>query len=300
MKRSYAVYTALAVAGLVFAGVALAKPNGHREVGSTLEVHFFDDGKVLVRGARVIEVGSSTINARTSWNGFGLDWTVNTDSSTGFVRRFGGSSSISEISKDDIISFKGSLVSTTATASSPTVDADIVKDWSIQKKNASFFGSVLSVDLGAKTFMLNAEGNRSLKVFVDPETKITKTGKGKATSTFEDIKTGLKVHAKGLWNNIQNTLDAERIRIFVSPLTLRRVFEGKVKVAPTTTPPTSFTADIGNTEVTVNVDANTSVLNRLWERISLTAFQVGHKIRIYGAREENTIEATVVRDTDLP
>src|SRR5258706_9486282 len=67
-------------------------------LGSTLEVHFFDSGKVLVRGAKVTSVSGNTVNASTAWGSVNFNWAVNVDpNDSKVVRKFGGVSSISEI-----------------------------------------------------------------------------------------------------------------------------------------------------------------------------------------------------------
>ena len=101
-------------------------------VGSSLEVNINGDGGVLVRGAKVTAVSSSTISATTAWGSNVLSWTVNVDGSTELVPRKGENKiTLSDIMVDHIISFKGDLVTT---GSGLVVNAKVVKDWSIEKK----------------------------------------------------------------------------------------------------------------------------------------------------------------------
>lgn len=104
--------------------------------GSALEVHISDKGKVNVRGAKVTAISGNTINASVIWGSVSLNWGVNVLPETRLVKKFGAASIISEISVGDIIGFQGSLITTSA--SPIMVNATIVKDWSIQKKNVSF------------------------------------------------------------------------------------------------------------------------------------------------------------------
>ena len=101
-------------------------------IGSTLEIHVTDHGKVLVRGAKVTSISGNTINASATWGSAVFNWAVVTDSSTELIRRFGGKAAISEISVGDFISFRGIL--DTSVANPITVKASAVKDWSIQKQ----------------------------------------------------------------------------------------------------------------------------------------------------------------------
>src|SRR5438105_2503784 len=97
---------ALLIASLAAAesdmGMSASMKHGHSDdthgMGTTLEVHINDNGKVLVRGAKVTGVSGNTILASTAWGGAAINWTVTTDGSTEFVRRFGGASSMSEVS----------------------------------------------------------------------------------------------------------------------------------------------------------------------------------------------------------
>ena len=102
-----------------------------RGVDSTLEVHITKNGKALVRGARVTGVSGSDIMATTTWGSATINWTVHTASSTQFVYRGGSSGvSISDIKSGDIISFSGAV---SPNAPAFTVNATVVKDWSVTK-----------------------------------------------------------------------------------------------------------------------------------------------------------------------
>jgi hypothetical protein len=86
-------------------------------------------------------------------------WNVVTDPSTSIIRRYGGSSLLSEISVGDYISFNGPLDTTKATA---TVNAKTVKDWSIQKRHADFSGSITSVATSTSSFVLQTKERGAL------------------------------------------------------------------------------------------------------------------------------------------
>src|SRR5258708_6954108 len=78
----------------------------HR-VGSTLEIHVYDNGKVNVRGAKVTAISGNTISATTSLGAFSLNWQVNVSSDVKLVRKSGGVSSVSEIYVGAIVSVRG-------------------------------------------------------------------------------------------------------------------------------------------------------------------------------------------------
>ena len=149
-KLLYVLSAVLILGSVAFFGHALANTNNEKDEdrgnseqakeaqkrGSTFEVHISNKGKVNVQGAKVTAISGNTINASTSWNLVSLNWAVNVLPETRFIRRFGSKSALTEVSVGDIIGFQGNLVNT---ATSPiAVNATIIKDWSIQKKNASF------------------------------------------------------------------------------------------------------------------------------------------------------------------
>ncbi len=262
-----------------------------RDVGSTLEVHISNGGKVLVRGAVVTAVNGSTITATTTWGPSVMTWNVTTDGSTKLIRRFGGNSTITEIAIGDFISFQGTL---TNGGTSMTVLAKTIKDWSIQKKNATFEGTVASVT--GSTFVLTSKNRGNVTVTTTATTEIKK---GDVAGVFSDITVGSSVTATGILNNISTTLDASKVVVkIVKPEAMTK--EGVVKSIASTTAPTTFVLSSGGIDYTVKVATSTSILTNNWLATSLTNLAVNHNMRVYGVvNADNTIDATVVRDTNL-
>lgn len=293
------------LASIAFAGIMfiIASPfsagaessDNPRNVGSTLETHIFDDGKVLVRGAKVTAVSGSVISAATTWGSLTLNWTVNTDASTEIVRKQGGRAAITEVSVGDYVSFQGMLVTT---ASTPTVQARIVKNWSIQKAKASFFGTIESFGVVSGTFMLKTEERGVIQVTTSATTKVQK---GESAGTLGDLAVGIKVQVKGLMNSATNTFEAETIRVFVERSVERRVYQGRLKSIAEGVPPPHIILTIDGVDYQVNIAVDTSILNNAWGRATVVQFKIGDQIRVYGAKEEQgkIIEATVVRNTSL-
>ncbi len=266
-----------------------------RITGSALEIHIFDNGKVLVRGAKVLSVGSSSFTAVNSWGSSTLSWTVNTGSETEFIRRYGGKSNIAEISVGDYVSFNGVLVQT---ASSFTVDAKAVKDWSVQKARASFTGVVTGLSSSTQSFTLNAEEKGIITVNVTASTTIMK---GTSTVLFGEIKVGGRVRVSGLYNNLNKVLSADEIKIYLDRAVERHVFEGKLTSIASTTLPVSIVVKVeklGDTKI--NIATDTKIWNQKYAPALLVDFRVGDKIRVYGSYESGEIDAEAVRNTSLP
>lgn len=267
-----------------------------KEIGSTLEVHITERGNVLVRGAKVTAISGNTISASTAWGGASMAWNVVTDGNTQFIRRAGGKSSISEISVGDFVSFQGALQ--TSVTSPFTVQAKIVRDWSIQKQNATFSGTVQSVDSVSQSFVLSSENRGNVTVFVSTSTKVEKGG---VSGVFSDIVAGVKATVSGLYNNLTSRIDADKVQIRVEkpqPITV----EGKIKTPPaSTSAPTTMVVTMKDKDYTVSIASDTSVLNVFWLRIPLSSLKAGDNIRIYGLvnSASSTIDATVIRDTSV-
>jgi hypothetical protein len=61
----------------------------------------------------------------------------------------------------------------------------------------------------------------------------------------------------------------------------------------------SLTITSGSKTYTVNIPANTRLLNRSWGEIKMTDIQKGHKIKISGKITELNIAAKTIRDISL-
>lgn len=260
-------------------------------VGSTLEVHINDNGKVLVRGAKVTAVSGTTITAETLFAGSSISWVVDASATPKVIRRYGGNSSVSEIAIGDFISFNGTLSATGAW----NVKATSLKDWSIQVKNSSFSGTISSIT--GTSFVLGTESGKSVTVNTDVNTKITH---GDQTVAFSSLVVGDKVvKTEGLYNNNTSTLQAKTVKLYVDPILNKRTFEGKLDSAIGSLPPTTFSFSSEGKTYTVNVPAGISILNKNWLQIPLTSFVQGDTVRIYGqiqASNTSMIDATVVRN----
>jgi len=269
-----------------------------RAVGSTIELHINNNGKVLIRGIKVTGVSGNVVSGTIAWGSYSLPISVNGASVTRVARRFGGTAAVSEISAGDFISVEGSL---DQTQSALTVNATFIKDWSIQDKAATFSGTVSSVDAASNSFVLASRQRGSITVNVTASTTIMK---GNQSATFADITTGATISAvSGTWDTVSNTLTANKVRIYVNERLLnRRIFEGTLQAIGGTTAPSTLTVQVGNTTYTVNVAPNTTLITNRWNATTLGAMTTGNKVRIYGSVEANntgTIDALVVRDVSL-
>lgn len=283
----------VAVATPVAITIAAAGPAA---VGSTLEAHINNDGSVLLRGAKVTAIAASSLTVTQTWGSYVSTWTVNVEPSTELIRRYGGVSSLSEFSVGDYVATKGMLDTTKVPA---TINAKVIRDYSIQRENATFTGTVLSVDAGAQSFVLTTPNRGNQAIFVSSSTVVKQGG---ATTTFASLAVGQKISkATGVWNNLNNTMQSQKVDIYQNTALLnKRTFEGTLKsMSATTSLPTTLVMTVGSADFTVNIPLGISVIGKNWLALPLSAFVVGDKVRVYGAvQPANTsvIDASIVRD----
>lgn len=123
--------------------------------------------------------------------------TVNVLPSTMLLRRFGGKSALSEFSVGDQVEVMGKTA-----ADGTSIDARVVRNTSIQKRQGTFFGAIQTMtptgftiqplNRPLQTVTLNAKTR-----LVDRRERIIKTA---------DLAIGHKVRVRGLWDNKLNTI----------------------------------------------------------------------------------------------
>ena len=94
----------------------------------------------------------------------------------------------------------------------------------------------------------------------------TQVRRGTVTIAFADLAVGETISASGLYNNLSLVLQASKI---TAKQPERRTFTGTLKSLAGTTKPTSLVLTVGDTDYTVQLAADTSVLNALWIRANL-------------------------------
>jgi len=150
----------------------------------------------------------------------GKTYTVNTDGTTQFRRRFWGKSSLDEMNTGDKVDIIGKWTDSADT----TIQAKLVRDTSIQKRFGVFFGSVTSTT--GSGFVVATINRGSQTVTIDSTTKLLNR-KG-ATIAQSDIAAGHKVRVRGLWDNTANTItQVTEVKDFSLPV---------VTTTPTPTP----------------------------------------------------------------
>lgn len=169
--------------------------------GSSLEIMINDNGKTVVRGAKVTNVSGSTVTAQTIWGASSITWTVRTDSDTNFLRKSGTNAGIADIAVGDYVSFSGMLSS----GSAFTVDADVVKNWSLSENRTAITGTVTAHDNDSLTIATMNRGN--VEVAITSSTKFSGS-----IDALADITTNSRVVVLGSYNADTKVLTATEIR----------------------------------------------------------------------------------------
>jgi len=133
-----------------------------------------------------------------------------------------------------------------------------------------------------------------------------KSDDNRGLMTLADIKVGDTVNFQGslATGNAGLTVNARVVRD--QSITTSRVvsvqkdiFQGTLQSIASTTAPTSLTMKSGQTLFTVTIPASATVLKSNFSATTLSTFQIGDTVRVYGSIETThptTINALVVRD----
>ncbi len=170
--------------------------------------------KDLVKRGRAA-IGSGTLTAKSGTTltitKDGKTYTVLTDSKTQFRRHFWGKGALDEMQVGDTINIIGVWTDEAKT----TIQARLVRDVSIQKRNGIFFGTVQSVTSTGWVMTTIQRGNQT--VTVSSSTKfVDRREQGIAQSA---IVVGHKVRVRGLWNKANSTItEVSHVKDFSLPV----------------------------------------------------------------------------------
>ena len=119
---------------------------------------------------------------------------------TKFVRRFGGNSTLSELTVGDSLEIVGRWTDDTKTAAT----ACVVRNLSVQKIRGTFVGDVISISDTGFVMTTVSESRQNQTVMVGSATKIV--NRKEVAITLADVKVGHRIRVKGLWNKTNNTV----------------------------------------------------------------------------------------------
>jgi len=134
----------------------------------------------------------------TVTGGDGKIYTVKVDALTQWRRKFWGKSDLAETSLNDVLNIHGKWLNEEMT----NLQARLIRNISIQKRNGVFFGTVKSVSATGWVITTAKRGNQTVTVsgstqFVDRK----QTAIGQSS-----IAVGHRIRVKGLWDSQNNTI----------------------------------------------------------------------------------------------
>lgn len=209
---TYGAHRAYAVVGLALsmmalplfmnAGTAHADSKGD---GSRIEVSIGESGRVLVRGAKVTSVASSTITANTSWGASVLGWTVKTDGNTDFVAHKGSNGGLADIAIGDTVSFSGKL---DQTLNGLQVHANVVKDWTSAHAATKLSGIITGINSTLGSFTITHDGSTTTV-----QTSSSTDFDGRGVSSFADLVLNAKVKIRGFFSATSSVFTAQEVDV---------------------------------------------------------------------------------------
>lgn len=135
-------------------------------------------------------------------------YTVLVTDKTELKRKFGGYSTLSEFSPNDILVIIGNRVKNSdSTLSTTGIEASYIRNMSIQRRFAVFTGEITAKSSNTVTLKTTGRGTQTVYV-----TSSTQYKERNTIITFADIQIGNKIVVKGeLWNRVNEKIDAKTI-----------------------------------------------------------------------------------------
>lgn len=140
----------------------------------------------------------------------GKNYTVLTAADTKFRRHFWGKSSFDEVSIGNLVNVFGKFTDDSQT----TIQAHMIRNLSVQKRQGVFIGEVVSKDTSSFTIKTVNRGNQT--VVYGPSTKFV--ARNETVISIGDVQVGHKVRVKGLWDKSLNKItDVVQVKDFSLP-----------------------------------------------------------------------------------
>lgn len=263
------------------------------------EIHVTKDGVATISNAKVMQIIGSTFYTRLYWGDSFARFTIRVTPKTQFLRATGEQTTIAEISEGDILDASGQLETQ---SSSLTLIAAQIKNSSVQKEQATFSGTTISVDLSdARQFLLN---NKERGVIAVTTATTTQFLKGTRTIDLEHLRAGDRItKVTGDYDLRTKKLVAKSVVVYSDPTMFKpKNFTGKLVEVPTAPDASLLKVSIDKKMYTIYLNSKTLILNNKKSTTTLQRFISGDAIRLYGAIREvddPIIDAEVIRNTNL-
>jgi hypothetical protein len=263
------------------ASIALAEDNSASGAGTgvsgtaniSLKVH------ASTLTGTVNAISGTTITLSTSKGSISID-----ASNAKLVRRFGAAMLITDAQVGDQLVVRG-ILSTDATS----LVASMVRDMSLQARNGTFSGKIVSV--GSNSFMLQSNVRGGQTINITSSTVIKRNGQA---AQFSDLAAGQSVRVSGVWDRTNSNVTATSINIIIK--VLRISINGSLSAVSGNT----LTVTSGNNTYTVDV-THASLVRKFGGKSSLSEFNIGDNLQVRGKHEDGSmsVTASLVRDLSI-
>jgi hypothetical protein len=165
-----------------------------REASSSASPRIRVNLRAVVMQAKIETVSASSLTVSKE----GKMYTVNITADSKIRRRFGGKSDLIEYAVGNMVNIWGTYTDATKTS----INAKVIRNTSIQKRNGVFFGTVKRVGTGNFVFTSKNRGDQT--VTISATSKLV--NRKEIPITASDIKVGDKVRVRGLWDRSSNKI----------------------------------------------------------------------------------------------
>lgn len=148
--------------------------------------------RAVLADATVTGISGSTLTVSKNGTSYSID-----ASSAKFRGKFWGALVFADIQVNDHISVWGTWTDDAKTS----IKAALIRDLSIQRRHATFFGTILTVVSNTLTLSTAKRGTQTVSYTSGPI--VTRDQK---PIGFSDLKVGDRIRVRGLWDTVANTI----------------------------------------------------------------------------------------------
>lgn len=242
-------------------------------------------GKVSIKGAKVFQTAGTNFFIRIYWKDVFLRATVVTDARTSITKRYGEKATTADIKEGDIIDVEGAFP---ASAETLLIQATSIVDHALQRESLVTRGTVVSASPESDEFKMRTWRGTLITVTASGASM----KKGIIPIGVAKLATGDKIlEVSGTYDFSTKTLAATKVDVWQDPSVFApHNFQGKIKSISATTLPAEITVSLTKKDYIVSIGAETALMNKNREPISLSRFLVGDTVRFYGTVREDNLD----------
>ena len=273
---------------------------GAAYAASPSDIHIKPDGTFSATNVVVYQkAGTSNFFSRVTWGDAYVRVTVLANKDTVITKAHGETATVGDIREKDVLDVEGWLSSGEGAL---IINAASIRDTSLQVESKTLSGTVVGVNPEQSSFILsNQMFGATTTVILSSSVPIQK---GARAISLSDISSGDKIlSVSGSYDYPKNAFSATSMEVYQDKtMFTARNFQGTLKSISGTTLPATLAVEVGDTNYTVSVAADSSVLRNNRKPTTLSRLVIGDTVRFYGAiRETNfeEIDAEIVRDLNF-